>query len=442
MNNQPTNPPTPSSSQAHPWLTEPQIPPTRQQFLTQCLAIKPDIKQGTYPFKDIKLTRADIEWLLASHGPIDPDDPQQRQRTGLDLRGADLQHVDLSGLPLANVCGGLTRNEWAAATTEQRFMAGVQLQDADLSNAQLQGAILQGANLQRATLRRTQLQKTNLFRACLQQAYLRGAHLEAAQLREAHLEGASLRETLLQGAHLRGAFFDAETSLYGAKLSDEKLGVVSLADVHWGDMNLAVVDWSQVSILGDEYRARQQKMSSGVAIGREKHLKRCQSAVRANRQLALAMQAQGMNEMAVRFAYRAQVLQRKVLWRQMMWGLVEAQPSDSTVRKWRRRGQKFGACVFSWFLDMLAGYGYKPGRSLLIYLLVIAVFATCYSVFGHLSPLEALVFSVTSFHGRGFLPGPFALSNPVTALAALEAVVGLFIEISFIATFTQRFFGR
>jgi hypothetical protein len=31
---------------------------------------------------------------------------------------------------------------------------------------------------------------------------------------------------------------------------------------------------------------------------------------------------------------------------------------------------------------------------------------------------------------------------PLTGLAAVEAVVGLFIEISFIATFTQRFFGR
>ena len=91
---------------------------------------------------------------------------------------------------------------------------------------------------------------------------------------------------------------------------------------------------------------------------------------------------------------------------------------------------------------MLAGYGHKPGRSLFIYLLTITGFATCYFLFGRLSPLEALIFSVTSFHGRGFFPGPFALGDPVTALAAMEAVVGIFIEISFIATFTQRFFGR
>ncbi len=51
------------------------------------------------------------------------------------------------------------------------------------------------------------------------------------------------------------------------------------------------------------------------------------------------------------------------------------------------------------------------------------------------------MFSVTSFHGRGFFPGGLPLDDPVTVLAALEAVIGLLIEISFIATFTQRFFN-
>jgi len=90
----------------------------------------------------------------------------------------------------------------------------------------------------------------------------------------------------------------------------------------------------------------------------------------------------------------------------------------------------------------MSSRGYKPGRSLFIYVLMIASFAACYSFFGNLPPNEALIFSVTSFHGRGFFPGTFSLGSPITALAALEAVAGLFIEISFIATFTQRFFGR
>jgi hypothetical protein len=54
---------------------------------------------------------------------------------------------------------------------------------------------------------------------------------------------------------------------------------------------------------------------------------------------------------------------------------------------------------------------------------------------------KALILSVSSFHGRGFFQPLQSLGDPVAALAAIEAVIGLFIEISFIATFTQRYFG-
>ena len=49
--------------------------------------------------------------------------------------------------------------------------------------------------------------------------------------------------------------------------------------------------------------------------------------------------------------------------------------------------------------------------------------------------------SVSSFHGRGFFPQSITLGDTYARLAAIEAVFGLLIEISFIATFTQRFFG-
>ena len=121
------------------WRTEPGIDTERQKFLADCLAITPDIQQGIYPFKDIKLTRADIEWLLITHeggrGPVDWNDVQQRSRIGLDLRGADLHRVDLRNLPLTRMRSGLTRDEWNLTTLEQRHMAGVHLQGADLSEA-------------------------------------------------------------------------------------------------------------------------------------------------------------------------------------------------------------------------------------------------------------------------------------------------------------------
>lgn len=149
------------------------------------------------------------------------------------------------------------------------------------------------------------------------------------------------------------------------------------------------------------------------------------AAVRANRQLAVALQGQGLNEEAARFAYRAQKLQRVVL----------------------RLQRKYLQYLFSLFLDLLAGYGYRPGRSLLWYVISIIGFALAYYTFGRLSlfPPDAFIYSLTSFHGCGFFPGlevTVLLHNPWVVLAAAEAVVGFSIEISFIATFTQRYFGK
>jgi hypothetical protein len=78
---------------------------------------------------------------------------------------------------------------------------------------------------------------------------------------------------------------------------------------------------------------------------------------------------------------------------------------------------------------------------------VLGFAVACYLVAAQVAvsmpPVAALVFSVTSFHGRGFMPGEnVPLTNPLTVLAAAGAIIGLLIEITFIATFTQRFFAR
>jgi hypothetical protein len=137
-----------------------------------------------------------------------------------------------------------------------------------------------------------------------------------------------------------------------------------------------------------------------------------------------------LNEEGDRFAYRAQTLQRLVLRRQANWG------------------KAFG----SWLLDTVAGYGYKPMRSVITYLCVVLLFAATYytvtnaaGAFSRSSPLawyEALVLSISSFHGRGLYPSSLSLGDPIVIISAAEAIIGLLIEITFIATFTQRFFAR
>lgn len=423
-------------AQKQPWRTEPEIDPQRQKELNQCRAITPNIEKGIYPFKGMKLSRADVEWLLATHedgrGPVNWSDESQREREGLDLRGAYLRSIDLNHLPLARVQCGLATRDWWDANEEQREDAGAHLQEANLDWAHLEGA----------NLRWTHLEGASLYGAYLQESRLRAAKLSGAILQRAHLEGASLVRTHLGGqttpkylppAKINAAFFDMMTNLDRIILGDEQHGVISLADISWGDVNLAVVDWSPIRVLGDENVARQSRLPDGGKKNASRLLREYQAAVRANRQLSIALQTQGINEDASRFAYRAQVLQRKVFQFQML----------QVNLKLRRRIQALGTWLFSWFLFLLAGYGYKLGRSFLAYLLVIVTFMALYLLLDpHLVWYEAVVVSMTAFHGRGFSPSAFSPGDPLSIASAIEAFVGLIIEVTFIATLTQQFFGK
>jgi uncharacterized protein YjbI with pentapeptide repeats len=428
-----------------PWRTEPEIGAARQAWLAERRAA--GVAAGDYPFAGVRLSRADVEWLLATHddgrghiGPIAWLGEREWRHDGLDLRGADLSGVDLSNLPLTRLLGSLRFAEWGAATPEQRARAAIHLSECTLRETHLEGAHLRDAHLEGA----------NLDHAYLQGARLQGAHLEGATLAYTRLDEAYLLRATLGGlpaddvrtvalrervpglppslppADLRHVYLDSATQLDELNLGDAATGWAALADIHWGGANLAVVRWTMVRALGDERLARARHHPYGKPKSAAERLEELHGAVRANRQLATALRVQGLNEEADRFGYRAQVMQRGVL----------------------RRQRKPAAYSFSLFLDALAGYGYRPLRSLLVYLTVIFAFATAYWLLGpaaglHLSPPAALVLSVSSFHGRGFFPGPaFALDSMVTELAAAEAVVGLLIEVSFIATFTQRFFAR
>jgi hypothetical protein len=88
-----------------------------------------------------------------------------------------------------------------------------------------------------------------------------------------------------------------------------------------------VVHWSNVHELGDErvvwhmLRYWKQNKRAGnlkredIPLYEYQVFAQLVDAVRANRQMAIALQSQGMNEEVARFSYRAQVLQRSVvLW--------------------------------------------------------------------------------------------------------------------------------
>jgi uncharacterized protein YjbI with pentapeptide repeats len=494
------------TAQGEPWRIEPEIDAERQRYLAERQTIIPDIEQSIYPFKGIRLTRADIEWLLHEHGPINWSDEQQRKRQGLDFRGAILNHpdhqhtVNLRHLPLANTRFGLTRAEWIQSSPEQQETATAHLEGTDLVDAYLEGADLMGAHLEGAIISSAHLEDADLMHvhlegAVVQYAHLEGAdlvdaHLEAADLSNAHLEGAFLVDAHLEGAflhsvhlegaflmnahleaadlssaHLEGAFlhgahleairfsdddyhriqqslakrlnsgtikqnlppanlcgvfFDTATQLNDITLPTHSLGI-SIADIHWGNANLSVIRWKQrgYTTVSDEVQ--------GQGVDETKtRMEKWETTVRAYRQLSMALHSQGMNELANQFAYRAQLCQRRFL----------------HMQGWHELPSYWG----SYLLDFISGYGYRPMRSVFTYVLVIIAFSAIYFALGggsHLVTIqESIVISMTAFHGRGFFATAFQPNDPQAIVAAVEAFIGLCMEVICIVTFTQRFFSR
>src|SRR5437868_2612799 len=86
--------------QGQPWRTEPTIDEEQQQRLLSYYQGVVDIERGMYPFKGVRLSRADVEWLLAMEEQRGTDqskhsgkDRNQYKSFGLDVRGANLSQV-------------------------------------------------------------------------------------------------------------------------------------------------------------------------------------------------------------------------------------------------------------------------------------------------------------------------------------------------------------
>jgi hypothetical protein len=438
------------------WRKAPEVDEDRKQVLRDHLARAiPD--QGLHPFAGVRLARGDVEWLTENLlGDAAFFDPQDRESYKPSLRALDLQGAVL----------------W-----------GARLQEAWLPGAQFQGADLSGAHLQEAWLLGAQFQGADLA----------GAYLQGAGLLRARLQGADLMGAQLQGARIQGCFFDAATDL-SATLGNGSDRFAYVADVHWGDANLAIIPWRNLQMTGEEWLLRRP-------VNPDRDRSHFDAATRASRQLATVLRSQGLNEEADRFAYRAHViktwalaetlLNRAVLyrvWIQLLPLLVNRRLSLRAATmlrllRFNRRAHRFTvraralkarrvaiersndpvspkdwlrmliSCFGRSLLSGVSGYGYRPARALFSYAVVIAVFWLLYLTVGQqpgdqLSPLGAFVLSVSSFHGRGFFPGlntqraAVALADPRIAIAAIEAAFGLFVEVTLIATFTQRFFAR
>ena len=262
------------------------------------------------------LTSQQVEQLAVAHDRSFP--------CSVDLRGADLRGIDLRCLPLARLYAGPTMDERDQINDIPRNVISVLMERTDLRKAHLEGAYLCYAHLNDASLSNAYLESANLQGAQLEHTRCRGTDFRYAIFRWATLKEAHLRRANLEGADLSNAYLEGVRFMQ-ANLSDTKQMGPRVVDAHWDGVNLAVVEWSKVVMLGDEYIAR-QKDPIRMAQDKDSQFAQFEMAVRANRQLAVALQAQGLNEIAARFAYRAQMLQRIVLRCQKKFGPVSLLP--------------------------------------------------------------------------------------------------------------------
>lgn len=353
--------------------------------------------------------RAELEWVIARRGWDTRHDaytvkyvllPRGEVVERADLRGAVFGRLDLAGIQLR-------RADLSEANLVHANLAGADLVDADFSRGDLGFADLHDANLHSTHLAGTSLREANLADVTLHYADLRGARMYRANL---------------AGASLVGVSFDASSVIAAARLDTR----TRLCDVNWGGAPLSHIAWSAAPRLGDELTPIQSPHDhradtpTRVSVWRD--------AARAYQQLAAALRAQGLDDAATPYAYRAQTLRRKVYFR------------EGSLGRW----------FFSWLLATLAGYGYKLQNILITYALTLSAFALVYLAAGlpgdHTSTLaqhlaNSYLVSLTAIHGRTFFE-QFGIGSSLSWVAAIESVCGLVIEAVFTSMLVQRFFAR
>ena len=144
---------------------------------------------------------------------------------------------------------------------------------------------------------------------------------------------------------------------------------------------------------------------------RKEQIKAYRNAARAYRGLVTVLREQGLLIPASEYHLHEQRLERRALYKE----------------------RKALSWLFSLLIDVLAGYGERPRRPFIAYLMVVLSFSVLYYFLAqvlhlhqvHLSLWGALVYSVTSFHGRGFFPGPGIthLDNPLIRFAAARRLL-------------------
>lgn len=288
----------------------------------------------------------------------------------LDLSYTIMAYIDLSPSRLATEALKYSQRHGGAAPPWLYWTRGIDLSESNLEGADLNSANLEGANLESASLEGALLGWARLPRANLQFANLERASLVGAQLRGAGLYHANASVADMSGADIEGADFTncdlRHANLYSVKTARRARW--------WG----AELDHTLIT-----------RMSLGDAVGEElgAHSIRAPVSYTAAKEAYLALKNNfsgiGRYEDASWAHVKEQQMEKMALYWEHHWRLIRP-------LKWRRvrfltrgrylRRTRFGLwCILrhrpfiafirwanSWLYEILAGYGERPLRPILL----------------------------------------------------------------------------
>lgn len=277
---------------------------------------------------------------------------------------------------------------------EKRAQTGVPME-----GFQLKGADLGNLNLVNAKGEPFRLIDSNLNRANLQQAHLYRVDFSGSSLLKADLSRANLHRTNLSGCNLLGANFKA----------------ARIEHVNWGERFLQEEQATQAMKGGDEMKA----------------VEYFEEAEEVARNIRKNCEAQGLFVIAGHYFHREMVFHRY------------------RYPRWTRTR------ILSKLVDLLSGYGEKPGRVVAFSAVFIFICSICYFLLGFqdgeqvvqylpgesvgnnlMSWLDALYFSVVTFTTLGY--GDLTPIGFSRFFAALEAFTGSFTLALFVVVFVKK----
>jgi uncharacterized protein YjbI with pentapeptide repeats len=341
-----------------------------------------------------RITQYELKNILEKHQIwVDRDwveserkDGKQLQLKGADLTGVKLMKRDLRKADLANA--NLTDADLSGADLRQADMQNViltsavlrdanlreaKLGGADLIDADLSGAKIEGIELEKAILSETKfegntdkLQKWKIVWELMKnensEKDLSGRDLNQAFLRGVDLNGADLSQTDLRAADLNGANL-SHTNLHKADLRNASLKYADLRNSDLRKADMALANLTEVQMTGVIFEPRAGSLPDIAAISSARGLSRLryEDSPHALIELREAFKKAGLLTQERKITYAIKHAKRKALSENGPWGKLES--------------------VFNLiFFELTCLYGLKPGRPLILLLMLIFVLTIPYAI--------------------------------------------------------------